>query len=77
MFSKNVSDIFGYARNCCLYTVLSLNVKNEKSNRLSNYNCCEAKFVAIILVLLVFFNAIFRFFDFSSDAFDFPSSKTG
>ena len=35
------------------------------------------KFVAIILVLSVFFNAIFRLTDFSSDSFDFSSSKTG
>ena len=33
--------------------------------------------IAIILVLSVFFNAIFRLTDFSSDAFDFSSSKTG
>ena len=38
----------------------------------------KTKFVAIILVLSVFFfNAIFRLTDFSSDAFDFSSSKTG
>ena len=41
------------------------------------FNCSQTKFVAIILVLLVFFNAIFRLTDFSSDAFDFSSSKTG
>ena len=40
------------------------------------FNCSETKFVAIILVLSVFFNAIFRLTDFSSDAFDFSSSKT-
>ena len=40
-------------------------------------NCSQTKFVAIILVLLVFFYAIFRLTDFSSDAFDFSSSKTG
>ena len=33
-------------------------------------NCFQTKFVAIILVLLVFFNAIFRSTDFSSDPFD-------
>ena len=41
------------------------------------FNCSQTKFVAIILVLLVFFYAIFRLTDFSSDAFDFSSSKTG
>ena len=40
-------------------------------------NCSQTKFVAIILVLSVFFNVIFRLTDFSSDAFDFSSSKTG
>ena len=41
-------------------------------------NCSQTKFVAIILVLLVFlFHAIFRLTDFSSVAFDFSSSKTG
>ena len=40
------------------------------------FNCSQTKFVAIILVLLVFFYAIFRLTDFSSDAFDFSSSKT-
>ena len=39
-------------------------------------DCSQTKFVAIILVLLVFF-AIFRLTNFSSDAFDFSSSKTG
>ena len=38
-------------------------------------NCSQTKFVAIILVLSVFFNAIFRLTDFSSYAFDFSSSK--
>ena len=41
------------------------------------FNYSQTKFVAIILVLSVFFNAIFRLTDFSSDAFDFSSSKTG
>ena len=41
------------------------------------FNCSQTKFVAIILVLSVFFYAIFRLTDFSSDAFDFSSSKTG
>ena len=41
------------------------------------FNCSQTKFVAIILVMSVFFNAIFRLPDFSSDAFDFSSSKTG
>ena len=40
-------------------------------------NCSQTKFVAIILVLSVSFNAIFRLTDCSSDAFDFSSSKTG
>ena len=40
-------------------------------------NCSQTKFVAIILVLSVFFYAIFRLTDFSSEAFDFSSSKTG
>ena len=41
------------------------------------FNCSQTKFVAIILVLSVFFYAIFRLTDFSSDNFDFSSSKTG
>ena len=42
------------------------------------FNCSQTKFVAIILVLSVFFSAIFRLTDFSSDAaFEFLSSKTG
>ena len=41
------------------------------------FNCSQTKFVAIILVLSVFFYAIFCLTDFSSDAFDFSSSKTG
>ena len=41
------------------------------------FNCSQTKFVAIILVLSVFFYAIFRLTDFSSDALDFASSKTG
>ena len=40
-------------------------------------NCSQTKFVAIILVLSVFFYSIFRLTNFSSDAFDFSSSKTG
>ena len=40
------------------------------------FNCSQTKFAAIILVLLVFY-AIFRLTDFSSDAFDFSSLKTG
>ena len=36
-----------------------------------------SKFVAPILVLLVFFNAVFCLTDVSSDPFDFLSSKTG
>ena len=40
-------------------------------------NCYQTKFVAIILVLSVFFYAIFRLTDFASDAFDFSSSKMG
>ena len=38
-------------------------------------NCSQTKFVAILLVLLVFFYAIFRLTDFSSDAFDFRPQK--
>ena len=41
------------------------------------FNCFQTKFVAIILDLSVFFSAIFRLTDFSSDAFDFSFSKTG
>ena len=41
------------------------------------FNCSQTKFVAIILVLSVFFSAIFRLTNFSSDAFDLSSSKTG
>ena len=41
------------------------------------FNCSQTKFVAIILVLSVFFYAIFRLTNFSSDAFDFSASKTG
>ena len=44
---------------------------------LSVSNCSQTKFIAIILVLSVFFYAIFRLTDFPSDAFDFSSSKTG
>ena len=40
-------------------------------------NCSQTKFVAFILVLSVLFYAIFRLTDFSSDAFDFSSSKAG
>ena len=43
----------------------------------SVFNCSQTKFKAIILVLSVFLNAIFLLTNFSSDAFDFPSSKTG
>ena len=43
----------------------------------SLFNCSQTKFVAIILVLSVFFYAIFRLTYFSSDAFDFSSSKKG
>ena len=39
-------------------------------------NFSQTKFVAIILLLLVFLNAIFRLTDFSSDPFDFLSLKT-
>ena len=42
-----------------------------------SFNYSQKKFVAIILVLSVLFYAIFRLTDFSSDAFDFSSSKTG
>ena len=38
-------------------------------NRLRLINFSQTKFVAILLVLLVFFNAIFRTIDFSSDSF--------
>ena len=44
-------------------------------NQLNVNNYSQTKFVAIILVLLVF-NAIFRLTDFSSDPFDFSSLKT-
>ena len=40
------------------------------------FNCSQKKSVAITLVLSVFFNAIFGLTNFSSDAFDFSSSKT-
>ena len=39
------------------------------------FNCFQTKFVAILIVLLVFFLAIFRLTDFSSDAFDFFPRK--
>ena len=39
------------------------------------FNCSQTKFVAII-VLSIFY-AIYRLTDFSSDAFNFLSSKTG
>ena len=42
-----------------------------------NFNCSQTKFVAIILVLLVLFYAVFRLTDFSPDPFDFSSLKTG
>ena len=38
-------------------------------------NGSQTKFVAIIKVLLVFFIAIFRLTDFSSDSFDLSSHK--
>ena len=41
------------------------------------FNCSQTKFVEIILVLSVFFKAIFRLTNFSSDDFDFSSPKTG
>ena len=41
------------------------------------FNCSQTKFVAIILVLSVFFCDFLLLTDFSSDAFDFSSSKTG
>ena len=40
-------------------------------------NCSQTKFVAIILELSIFFYAIFRLIDFSSEIFDFSYSKTG
>ena len=40
-------------------------------------NFSQTKFVAIILVLLIFFNAIFRLTDVLYDPFDFSSLKTG
>ena len=40
-------------------------------------NCSQTQFAAIILALLVFFNAIFCLTDFLSDPFDFSSSKAG
>ena len=43
----------------------------------SVFNCSQTNLVAIILVLLVIFDVIFRLTNFSSDAFDFSSSKTG
>ena len=42
-----------------------------RSVRLNVFNCSPTKFAAIILVLLVFFYAIFGLTDFSSDAFNF------
>ena len=39
-------------------------------------NCCQMRFVLIILVLLSS-NAIFRVTNFLSDPFDFSSSKAG
>ena len=50
---------------------------NSYMHNNSLVNCSQTKFVAIILVLSVFFYAIFRLTDFSSDASDFSSSKTG
>ena len=59
--------------------LISLNFSSNVTVSLINFffNCSQTKFVAIILVLSVFFYAIFRLNDFSSDAFDFSSSKTG
>ena len=42
-----------------------------------NPSCSPAKFVAILIVLLVFFFAIFRSTDVSSGPFDFLYLKTG
>ena len=40
------------------------------------FNCSQTKSVAIILVLSSYFHAIFCLTNFSSDAFDFSTSKT-
>ena len=48
----------------------------KKKNAKLIFNCSQTKFAAIILVLSVFFIAIFRLTNFSSDAFDFSSSET-
>ena len=58
------------------YSTLLCN-KIARNKILYIINCSQTKFVAIILVLSVFFYAIFSLTDFSSDAFDFSSSKTG
>ena len=52
-------------------------VLSKHADNIAVINCSQTKFVAIILVLSVFFYAILRLTDFSSDAFDFSSSKTG
>ena len=54
-----------------LYAVL------QASGCLDLINRSQTKFVAIIFVLSIFFNAIFCLTDFSSDAFEFSSIKTG
>ena len=41
------------------------------------FNCSQTKFVDIMLVLSVFFYAIFHLTDVWSDPFDSSSSKTG
>ena len=41
------------------------------------FNCSQTMIVAIVLVLSVSFYEIFRLTDFSSDSFEFSSSKTG
>ena len=50
-------------------------VKFDKGFFKDIINCSQTKFIAIIIVLSVFFYAIFRLTDFSSDALTFRPQK--
>ena len=66
-----------YSRVFLLKTFAWPDFSIELFNWTNLINCAQTKFVTIILVLSVFYYAIFRLTDFLSDAFDFSSSKTG
>ena len=70
---RKIDAVFGYLE----IIIKKWNLLNHFKVFCNVINCSQTKFVAIILVLSVFFYAIFRLTNFSSDAFDFSSSKTG